>query len=310
MKIIRYVTSLIILSGIIALMTQCNKKKDDPEELKAKERKLLDQYLADNDITTEPTASGLYYIMLQEGSGAQPVDQDFVEVQYTGELIDGTVFSTTYDSVAKQENIYDKEIVYGPYRFQLGYTLPGLNEGIALMHAGEKALFILPSDLALGENSIGVITSYSTLIYNIDLVSVIHDPDEWELGLLQAYLDTLKIDTEASLDSVYYIENTAGTGAFIKNLDLVEVYYTGYYLDGRVFDTNVGGNAVVFTVSQQNIITGLNEGIRKMRNGGKGTLIIPYRKAYGASGWIDWAGRTRVGPYMTVAYDIHVTDVN
>ena len=308
MKILRYFPVMLILSVVILLTPGC-KKDDNTEELKADEMRLLDQYLADKNITTEPTASGLYYIVLEEGDGPQPVNKDFLEVEYLGELVDGTVFSTTSDSIAQEEEIYDEEIIYGLYRFQLGYTLPGLNEGIAMMHQGEKAMFILPSDLALGGTNVWLVKAYSTLIYTIKLVNVIHDPDEWELEILQAYLDTLRIDQVASLDSVYYIETTPGSGPLIENQDVVEVYYTGYYLDGRVFDTNVGGTVFSFSVPQPYLIEGWNEGIRKMRNGSKGSLIIPYKKGYGATGMVDRQGRTKVGPYMTIVFDLEIVDV-
>jgi FKBP-type peptidyl-prolyl cis-trans isomerase len=307
MKLIRYFAGLSILFSTLILMTQCN--KDEDEDLKNNEKRLLEQYLTENNITVAPTASGLYYIILEEGDGAKPVLDDFIEVQYTGELIDGTVFSTTYDSLAKEEDIYDKEIVYGPYRFQLGYTLPGLNEGIGMMHEGEKAFFILPSDIALGGSSAGMISRYSTLIYTIELVNVIPDPDAWERDLIQVYLDSADIDETASTDSLYYIETTAGTGELIKDQDVVDVYYTGYYLDGRVFDSNLGETKFTFSVPESYLITGWNKGIRKMRKGSKGTLLIPHKLGYGASGMIDQAGRTKVGPYMTILFDIEVVDV-
>jgi FKBP-type peptidyl-prolyl cis-trans isomerase len=251
----------------------------------------------------------LYYIRLEEGDGPKPVTDDFVEVQYTGELVDGTVFSTTYDSVARDADIYYDDIIYGPYRFQIGYSLTGLNEGIEMMQEGEKALFILPSDIALGSSSVGPISKYSTLIYTIDLVNVIPDPDAWEQAMIQVWLDSAGIAQTASTDSIYYIETTEGTGALIKDQDMVEVYYTGYYLDGRIFDTNIGKQAFIFTVPESYLISGWNDGIKKMRKGSKGTLLIPHKKGYGANGLIDQNGRTVIGPYMTILFDVEVTNV-
>ena len=71
-----------IMSAI--LLTGC--KKDDSEEMKAQEMRLLQQYLVDNNITQEPTASGLYYIPIREGTGISPGVGTFVDIHYVGEL--------------------------------------------------------------------------------------------------------------------------------------------------------------------------------------------------------------------------------
>ncbi|MBE9512232.1 MAG: FKBP-type peptidyl-prolyl cis-trans isomerase [Bacteroidetes bacterium] len=147
---------LIIIAIIAFSWTSCNKEVDPAEE----EVKLLNQYLADNQITEEPKASGLYYIESETGTGLQPQQGDTVSVHYTGKLIDGTIFDTSVGG--------------SPFSFTLGtgYVIPGWDEGIAYMKEGGKAILIIPSILGYGSSGIGSIPPYSTLIFDVELVDV------------------------------------------------------------------------------------------------------------------------------------------
>jgi len=292
---------------IALLVTGCSDNTD--EELKEKERRALEQYLIENNITVEPTASGLYFIPVEEGDGIKPEETDFVEIEYTGELVDGTVFGTTYDSVAAAEYMYDQDAVYGPLRFLLNQLLPGLKEGLTKMNEGGAATLIVPSDIGLGSSSSYLIPAYSTMIYNIKLTTVIEDPDAHETRLIQAFLDSNNIDKQASTDTVYYIEEVAGEGDSVSAGHVVSVFYRAYYLDGREFDSNIGEEAYMFSYPGKYLIEGWNEGLSIMQKGSKGTLLIPYKKGYGEAGLVDQRGITKVGPYMTILFDMEITDL-
>ncbi len=147
---------LIIVSIIAFSWTSCNKEVDLAEE----EVKLLNQYLADNQITEEPKASGLYYIETETGTGLQPQQGETVDVHYTGKLIDGSVFDTSLGG--------------NPFSFALGtgYVIKGWDEGIAYMKKGGKATLIIPSELGYGSSGSGPIPPYSTLIFDVELIDV------------------------------------------------------------------------------------------------------------------------------------------
>ena len=104
------------------------------------------------------TASGLQYKVLKEGSGTEhPTATSKVKVHYHGTLIDGTVFDS---SVERGE----------PIEFGLNQVIKGWTEGVQLMVVGEKTRFFIPSELAYGNGSAGVITPGSTLIFDVELL--------------------------------------------------------------------------------------------------------------------------------------------
>ena len=247
----------------------------------------------------------MYYIPIEEGTGIEPLTTQLVEFEYTGELIDGTIFGTTYDSVATEAGFDNSGIVFGPVRLLVGNTLPGLAEGFQLMKAGGKAQFIMPSDLGYGKNSLSSIPSCASLIFTIDLERIIPDPYEDELIQIHDFMAANGYVADPTESGLYYIEHEAGIGDLITLGDHVQIYYKGYYLDGRVFDSNYGGTPFGFRVPSNTIgVEGWNEGVQLMKKGSKGTLIVPFDLAYGA------AGSSRISPFMTLVFDVEVTDVN
>jgi len=132
------------------------------EKKKEEEKTLLAKYIAEQKITVKPTASGLYYIEKKKGKGAKVEIGKKVTVHYVGKLLDGTVF--------------DSSIKYGlPLELVLreGVLIAGFTEGLLLMKAGGKASFIIPSDLAYGENGAGtIIATFTTIIFEVKLIKV------------------------------------------------------------------------------------------------------------------------------------------
>lgn len=141
------------------------------EARKNEEGKVLAKYLEDNKITVKPTASGLYFIEKSKGKGPHPKEGDVVKVNYTGRLMDGTVFDTNNEAEAKKAGLYDEKRPYEPVDFKVGELVPGMNEALTMMSAGSKATIILPSALAYGERGGGPIPPFSPMVFEVEIVS-------------------------------------------------------------------------------------------------------------------------------------------
>jgi FKBP-type peptidyl-prolyl cis-trans isomerase len=101
---------------------------------------------------------------------------------------------------------------------------------------------------------------------------------------------------------LYYLEVTAGTGISPVRTDSAFVKYTGMFLSGDVFDSNVSsGNLYGFIVGQN--ITGFDEGVTLMKVGGKSSLLIPSKLGYGAGGTYSISG------YTPLLFDIELVKV-
>jgi FKBP-type peptidyl-prolyl cis-trans isomerase FkpA len=145
---------VLLILTITALFNSC---KSDFE----KELELLQTYLDKNNIDTEPTKSGLYYIEKVQGTGDFPEVTDVVKVHYEGRLL-------------SNDEIFDSSYERGePAEFTLGQLIPGWIEGISYMKEGGEATLIIPSDLAYGQYGSGSIPGYSTLIFEIELLEIL-----------------------------------------------------------------------------------------------------------------------------------------
>jgi peptidylprolyl isomerase len=108
------------------------------------------------------TASGLEYIEMEAGTGAQAQAGKTVSVHYTGKLQDGTIFDS---SISRNEPI--------TFRLGVGQVIKGWDEGIALMKVGGKAQLVIPAALGYGEYGAGgVIPPNATLVFDVELVTV------------------------------------------------------------------------------------------------------------------------------------------
>ncbi|TVZ59183.1 cyclophilin family peptidyl-prolyl cis-trans isomerase [Flavobacteriaceae bacterium MAR_2010_105] len=110
----------------------------------------------------EETQSGLRYQIIQKGTGKKAEAGQMVSVHYKGQLADGTVFDSSYKRTQ-------------PLDFQVGVgqVIPGWDEGICLLHVGDKARLVIPSDLGYGSQGAGgVIPPNATLVFDVELMNV------------------------------------------------------------------------------------------------------------------------------------------
>jgi peptidyl-prolyl cis-trans isomerase A (cyclophilin A) len=126
--------------------------------LKAESEAKMEQLAAGFD----KTDSGLRYKMIQKGDGKKAEAGKTVAVHYEGSLESGKVFDSSYPRKK-------------PIEFKLGQgqVIEGWDEGIALLQVGDKARFVIPSDLAYGAAGAGgVIPPNATLVFDVELMDV------------------------------------------------------------------------------------------------------------------------------------------
>jgi FKBP-type peptidyl-prolyl cis-trans isomerase len=109
----------------------------------------------------QKTASGLIYIPVKEGTGANPAATDKVKVNYRGTLTDGKVF----DASANHG---------GPAEFPLNGVIPCWTEGLQKMKVGGKARLVCPATIAYGDRGAPpVIPGNAVLTFEVELVSIV-----------------------------------------------------------------------------------------------------------------------------------------
>tara|TARA_B100000787_G_C16199267_1_gene303661 strand:+ start:20496 stop:21425 length:930 start_codon:yes stop_codon:yes gene_type:complete len=157
-EIIRIGADADAYNAVEAFRTFEGSRSKREEEEKKKQRETLDSVAAGYDETT----SGLRYQILQNGEGKQATKGANVSVHYKGQLLDGTVFDSSY----KRKQPID-------FPVGVGQVIAGWDEGILLLKVGDKARFVIPSNLAYGESGAGgVIPPNATLIFDVELMDV------------------------------------------------------------------------------------------------------------------------------------------
>ena len=138
------------------------------------EKELIAQYITDNNIKATPDEDGLYIIVNKKGNGQPVAIGREVAINYTGRLLNGKVFDTSVESVAKENGLYDAQRPYEPLKYKVGEMslIRGWEKGVINQPAGSKLTLIIPSSLGYGPQDMGAIPPYSTLVFDIEIVSV------------------------------------------------------------------------------------------------------------------------------------------
>lgn len=130
-------------------------------ENQAKAAEFLAKNKSEQGVIT--TASGLQYMVVQEGNGPAPLATDTVVAHYVGTLLDGTEF----DNSTKRGQ---------PITFPVGGVIPGWQELLPLMKTGSKVKSWIPPELGYGSRNAGRIPPNSMLIFEIELIEVKKGP--------------------------------------------------------------------------------------------------------------------------------------
>ena len=159
-----YLNDKEIMSTLMAARKRLQEEAKQINEEAAKNNKIaaekfLEQNKKNKDVQT--TKSGLQYKIIKPGKGKPQVkkDSDKVTVHYSGKLLDGTEFDSSY----KRNE---------PATFALNGLIPGWKEALKLMPVGAKWELFIPAKLAYGDKTVGQITPNSLLLFEIELIGV------------------------------------------------------------------------------------------------------------------------------------------
>jgi len=150
---------------INSFQTEMRRKQIETRHKQAKgatdNKKAGEAFLAENKVKEGVVSlpSGLQYKVLTEGSGKTPKFEDTVVVHYKGSLIDGTDFDSSYKRGQ-------------PATFQVKGVIKGWTEALQLMREGSKWQLFIPSELAYGTRGSGRIPPNSTLVFEVELISI------------------------------------------------------------------------------------------------------------------------------------------
>lgn len=135
--------------------------KQKEEARAAEQKKKGEAFLATaaKEKGAQKLPSGLIFIGEKPGSGASPTPTDRVKVNYRGTLIDGTEFDSSYKRGQ-------------PAEFPLNGVIKCWTEGLQKMKPGGKAKLVCPFDIAYGERGMPNIPPYSTLVFEVELISI------------------------------------------------------------------------------------------------------------------------------------------
>lgn len=204
-----------------------------------------------------------------------------------------------------------------------------LFEGLAMMHKGDSASFILRADsfflkTARMPELPKYVTAETMLKFDIKLLDIkpkavfekemaeaqvkfkeeVDKRKVEEPGLIAKYLKDNKITVKPTKSGLYFVEKTKGTGAKVIAGQKVKVNYTGKFLDGKIFDSSEGKKPFEFVVGQQQVIPGWDEALTMMNKGCKAIVLIPSVMAYGEQG-----AQGAIPPCTPLVFDVELIDV-
>ena len=132
-----------------SLITLWSCGKDEPS---VDQRQLIRDYIADNGLQADSTASGLFYVIDEPGNNEHPTLHDNITIAYTGRLLNGHIFDSDLS-----------------FTYRLDGLILGWQEGIPLFGKGGKGKLIIPSHLGYGDQAVGDIPANSVLVFDIEL---------------------------------------------------------------------------------------------------------------------------------------------
>jgi len=250
----------------------------------------------------DKTDTGLYYKLFK-------VSKDTVKAK-VGDWVSLTMRYAYKDSI-----LFNSKAAMGnPIRFQLPASefKGDIYEGIRMLSPGDSADFIVNADSLFTKTfrqpkRPPFIDSNSVIHFYISLLSVDSPASmmKKEEDALKKYIEEKKITVTPAPSGLYFVESVQGKGMKIDSGTWVKAQFKVSLTDGKqIFSSYDRGEPMQFEYGKRFDTPGFEEGISKMLKGGKATLVVPSKIAFGEMG-----RGAMVPPYSTIVYDIEIIDV-
>jgi FKBP-type peptidyl-prolyl cis-trans isomerase len=133
---------------------------DNPTTQDQIDENALIEYAVTNDLDVKKTASGLYYVLEQEGDGLVMVQGQPFKAHYSGYFLDGKIFDSSYQRGT-------------PIAASIGSMIPAWNEALTTFKIGSKMKLLIPSKLAYGARGFpGFVPPNSPLVFDMHILPV------------------------------------------------------------------------------------------------------------------------------------------
>lgn len=269
---------------LISVLTGCDKEYESIEEVD--ERK-IQSYITAQNLTLVKDSSGIYYQVLNPGTGEAPKNSEVVYYTYTAKSVDGKVYFTS-DSYAFSTNF-------------LGYVRPeGWRLALNKINKGGKIRVVFPSTLGFGRNPTNGIEGNEVLDSELELFNNQLELDD---ALINRFIAVNSLSGFTKLSSgVYYNVIAPGSGTDqVKLTDSITVAYTGRLLNKTIFDSATTAKPLTFKL--QDLVKGWQEAIPFIKKGGKMRILIPSELGYGST------SRPNIPPNSVLDFDVELIEL-
>lgn len=270
----------------------------------------------------EKNQNGLNYKFFVQGEGEMPQAGELLDIKLC------CMINDTIPLIPTTQNIM---------KLQAPLFAGDINEGLAMMHKGDSASFIVNIDSTFkylfNQPSLpDEFKSTDVIRFEVKLMDFFPEKeyvqkfaddvkarnDERAANLqndytdetakaakeLAAYLKKNKVVAEPTASGLYYVVTTPGNGEKPEVGKPVTMHYTGKLLDGTVFDSSVERNEPFqFVLGVGQVIPGWDEGVQLMSKGEKGVLYIPYYLGYG-----ERQAGDKIAPFSNLIFEVELID--
>lgn len=219
---------------------------------------------------------GFYFSIIDQGDGEPVTLDDFAVVS-----------QITYNAEGQQTGTTGSL----PAAVNVGVQAAVVSESLIKLNTGGTIRVFIPATTG---------NAAQTAVFDLSVQRLYEDVVDFNTTSIEEYVAAEGLNTIISEDGLYYTIDVEGEGDNPVPDSRVSVIYTGFFLNGDVFDSS-NGNPITFGLRE--VIQGWTLGIPLFKPGGSGTLILPSGLAYGE------VGNSGIPPNYPIAFTVELIEV-